>query len=188
MTSYQWALLGIASSSVVINLLIAAHLFLRRNGLGVQLLYPSASLNPASGHGTNGAELSLLNQGRQFIGGLDDGQAASGIHASRQAQNDVNARLAIDRQKSYLIDGNGKIAQVDDFYRDPWENAALPSGRANISANTQSHAVAPDKPNHVADAQYQAGCGNNQCQPIKPIHASASLSKEKEACPCNLLL
>jgi len=190
MTYYPALPLILASASLALNAWIAAQLFLRhKQRLGVRLLYPSINLNPASGNGADGAELSLLEKRQKLARDINNGKAASGLQAAWQAgipKDSAFPLFATDGQKTYLIDSNGEVTQVNNIDCERGKINVQPY--QNIDLNAQTHPITPDKPDHVADAQYQAGSGNSQRQPILNFHNSAPLSKERPACPCNLLL
>jgi len=95
MTGYQWALLALAFFVLLINGYAAWRLWLRdlfetcflKRHRNVLQFYPIGRLTPAGCYRIKGCELSFDQQRQDFIGGIDEGNAAASAQAARHVGN-----------------------------------------------------------------------------------------------------
>jgi len=98
----------------------------------------------------------------------------------------VNPELSPFDNENNIPNRDGESAQVN--YLDKVKRLSSGTVQIFIEPNAQPYLVISPAP---SDADDTAGRANQSRRPscqYRPIHASASLSKEREACPCNLLL
>jgi len=190
---YQYMLLGLVSVNLGINIWVMIRLFFSDGSFdfGRAQKYDALfDLHAASGAGESSLEAVLPPSIHPLASSVENNKTAS----SSQTTGHVGGSLvresgrvmrAIPQDNTNLLNGDGKVAQVDHFNR---ANHADPTSEMISETHAQSHSVASNHPDNINNAQRSAQNGDTKSDPPRPIHASASLSKESPACPCNLLL